>query len=80
MDAPWHFHPTSKGKRAKSIGAFPLAWGYADGIVLGMIHKKPGELVTAADIQAALTKIDYRLKPLDIVLIRTGTDKRWDTI
>jgi len=80
MDAPWHYHPTSEGKRAKTIDEFPLAWGYSDGMVLDMTHKKRGELITVADVQAALAKIDYQLKPLDIVLIRTDTDKLWDTM
>jgi kynurenine formamidase len=31
-------------------------------------------------MQEALVKIDYRLKPLDIVLIQTGADKLWDTV
>jgi kynurenine formamidase len=80
MDAPWHYHPTSEGKRAKTIDEFPLAWGYGNGVVLDMTHKKPGELITVADIQQALKKIGYQLKPLDIVLIRTDTDKLWDTM
>ena len=80
MDAPWHYHPTSEGKPSKTIDEFPLAWGYGHGVVLDMTHKKRGELITVADVQAALKKIDYQLKPLDIVLIRTDTDKLWDTM
>ena len=45
-----------------------------------MTHKKPGDVINVADIQAALEKINYQLKPLDIVLIRTDTDKLWDTL
>jgi kynurenine formamidase len=80
MDAPWHYHPTSEGKPSKTIDEFPLEWGYGHGVVLDMTHKKPGELITVADIEAALKKIKYQLKPLDIVLIRTDTDKLWDTL
>ena len=80
MDAPWHFHPTAEGKRAKTIDEFPLEWGYGHGVVLDMTHKKPGELISTADILKALKKMKYRLKPLDIVLIRTDTDKLWDTM
>lgn len=54
MDAPWH--PTSEDQRAKTIDEFPLAWGYGNGVVLDMTHKKPCELITMADIQAVLAR------------------------
>jgi kynurenine formamidase len=80
MDAPWHFHPTAAGKRAKTIDEFPLELGYGHGVVLDMTHKKAGDLITKADIQKTLKKMKYQLKPLNIVLIRTDTDKLWDTM
>jgi kynurenine formamidase len=80
MDAPYHYHPTSEGKRAKTIDEVPLEWCYANGVVLNMTHKKTGELIHSVDIREALKKIDYELKPLDIVLVRTDTDKLWDTM
>lgn len=80
MDAPWHYHPTSEGKKAKTIDEFPLAWGYSTGVVLDMTHKKSAEVIGVADLVEALARIGYQLKPLDIVLIRTDTDKRWDTL
>ena len=79
MDAPWHYHPTSEGKKSKTIDEMPLEWAYGDGVVLDMRHKKAGEVISVADLQEALKKIGYRLKPLDIVLIMTGTDRFWDT-
>ncbi len=79
MDAPWHYHPTSEGKKSKTIDEVPLEWAYGDGVVLDMRHKKAGEVISVADLQEALKKIGYRLKPLDIVLIMTGTDRFWDT-
>jgi len=80
MDAPWHFHPTSEGKKAKTIDEVPIEYCFSDGVVLDMTHKKPGELISSKDIQEALQKINYVLKPLDIVLIRTDADKLWDTM
>lgn len=77
LDAPWHFFPTSEGKKAKTIDEIPLEWCYSDGVVLDMRHKKIGDLITAADIQEALKKINYQIKPGDIVLIMTGADKLW---
>ena len=79
IDAPWHFHPTSEGKESKTIDEMPLDWAYGHGVVLDMRHKKAGEVINVADLQEALKKIDYQLKPLDIVLIMTGTDKFWGT-
>jgi len=80
MDAPWHYHPTSEGKKSKTIDEIPIEYCFSDGVVLDMTHKEPGDLISSDDIQEALQKIDYTLKSLDIVLIRTGADKYWDTL
>jgi len=80
MDSPWHYFPTSAGKKSKTIDEVPLTYCFSHGVVLDMTHKKPGEVINAADVQEALAKINYTLKPLDIVLIRTDTDKLWDTL
>ena len=31
VDAPWHYSPTSEGKRARTIDEMPLEWFYGDG-------------------------------------------------
>ena len=77
LDAPWHFAEISEGKPAKTIDEIPLEWCYGDGVVLDFTHKKAGELISAEDIQKALDKIDYQLKPFDIVLIRTDASKHY---
>lgn len=77
IDAPWHYAPTSEGKRARTIDELPLEWFFSDGFVLDMRHKPKGSAVTIRDIQESLEKIGYRIKPLDIVLIQTGADKYW---
>ena len=77
VDAPWHYYPTCGGQKAKTIEELPLEWFYGDGVVIDMQHKEKGGLISTADIQAALEKIKYQLKPRDIVLIHTGTDKLW---
>jgi kynurenine formamidase len=76
VDAPYHYSPTSEGKAARRIDEVPLEWCFAPGVVLDMRHKTPGDLITIADLETALTRIDYRLQPLDIVLLHTGADKR----
>lgn len=78
LDAPYHFYPTSEGKPAKTIDQIPLEWCYGDGVVLDFHHKKKGYGITPKDLEEALAKIKYTLKPFDIVLIRTDTDKHYD--
>lgn len=78
LDAPYHYHPTQdKGKKALTIDQIPLDWCYSDGVVLDFSAKADGEKITAADVEAELKRIDYELKPLDIVLVRVGADARW---
>jgi kynurenine formamidase len=80
IDAPWHYHPVSEGRKAKTIDEVPVEWFYGDGVVIDMRHKKPGELITVEDLKKALDKISYRIKPFDIVLIMTGADKLWGSV
>jgi hypothetical protein len=68
VDAPWHYSPISEGKRARTIDEIPLEWFYGDGVVLDMRHKPRGSGVTVDDLRKALVKIDYKIKPWDIVL------------
>ena len=77
VDAPWHYSPVSEGKKARTIDEMPLEWFYGDGVVLDMRHKPKGSAVSVDDLKAALKGIGYTLKPGDIVLIQTGTDKYW---
>jgi kynurenine formamidase len=78
MDAPYHYHPTmDRGKAAITIEDVPLEWCFQDGVVLDFSHKEDGERITANDLEVRLEKIGYTIKPLDIVLIRTGADAFW---
>jgi kynurenine formamidase len=79
LDAPWHFSPTSEGKKARTIDEMPLEWFYHNGVVLDMRHKPRGSGVTVDDLKNALKKINYTLKPWDIVMIQTGADRLWGT-
>jgi kynurenine formamidase len=76
VDAPYHYAPTSEGKPARTIDQVPLEWCFAPGVVIDVRHKAAGEEITVADLQAALDRIGYQLRPLDIVLLHTGADKR----
>jgi kynurenine formamidase len=74
VDAPWHYNSQIQGRRAATIDELPLEWFFSDGVVLDMTHKADGERIEADDVEFALASIKSTLKPLDIVLVRTGRD------
>ncbi|MDI6758537.1 MAG: cyclase family protein [Candidatus Omnitrophota bacterium] len=75
LDYSFHYGSCSEGRPAKTAEEIPLEYCYQDGVRLDMRHKKPAETITAIDIETGLNKINYSLKPLDIVLLWTGADK-----
>ena len=77
MDAPLHYGPFSQGLPARAINEIPLAWCYGRGIRLDVRHRRPGEGISAADIEIAINKTGTQLLPQDIVLIWTGCDQLW---
>ena len=80
LDAPWHYHPKMDGgEPALTIDEIPLAWCFGDGVMLDFSHKADGERITAADVDGCLKTMGHTLKPLDIVLVRTGADAAWGT-
>lgn len=80
IDSWGHVKPDAP--RAEAI---PIDYCYGDGVVLDLSHKGPGEEITVTDIEEAEAKLGgYRIKPLDIVLLRTDaakfrTEKRYLT-
>jgi kynurenine formamidase len=78
LDAPYHYHPTmNRGEKASTIDEIPLEWCFSNGIILDFRHKDDGERIKVEDVKNELKRIDYEIKPLDIVLIQTGADKYW---
>jgi kynurenine formamidase len=75
VDAPWHYNSQIQGERAATIDELPLAWFFSDGVVLDMTAKAEGDAVSVSDVTTELGRIGYTLKPLDIVLMRTGCDQ-----
>lgn len=77
LDAPWHFAPDSEGKPSRTIDEIPLEWCFRDGVILDFHHFERDRPILVEDLREALDRIDYELKPFDIVLIRTDATKHW---
>lgn len=75
LDYSFHYGSKSEGRASKTADEIPLEYCYQDGVKLDLRHKKPNEVIKQEDIEQALNKINYQLKPLDIVLLNTGADK-----
>jgi kynurenine formamidase len=72
LDSWGHVNPSAP--RAEGI---PIDLCYGDGVVLNLTHKGPGEEITPVDLEEAEGKLGgYRIKPLDIVLLRTDAANR----
>src|SRR5215216_5773574 len=67
LDARKHIVPTAGGPET-----IPLEYCVSDGVLLDMRHRAPGDIISAADVEAALEEIGYTVKERDIVLIHTG--------
>lgn len=78
LDAPYHFSSVmDKNKRAITIDEIPLEWCLQPGIKLDFRHFADGYVVTKKDVIEELKRINYILKPLDIVLINTRAGQRY---
>src|SRR5699024_6442262 len=75
VDAPWHYAPTSEGKKSRTIDELPLEWFFGDGVLFDFSDKDAGYEVQIADLEEKLTEMNYTLKPTDIVLVSSDADK-----
>ena len=75
VDAPYHYGSKCEGRPSKYINELPLEWCYGPGVVLDFTHMKYPEVIRKENIIDGLKKINYKLKPMDIMLINTGSDK-----
>ncbi len=78
-DARKHIVPTAGG-----ADTIPLEWCMSDGVLLDFTDREPGDIISAADVEGALERIEYTVKERDIVLIHTGagaynTEERYRT-
>jgi kynurenine formamidase len=79
LDYSFHYGTKSENRPSKTADEIPLEWCFCDGVKLDFRQKKPAEVITAADLEEALKKINYSLEKGDIVLLETGADKFYGT-
>jgi len=73
MDAPWHYAETmNNGEPARTIDEIPLEWCFCDGVKFDFSDRDPRQIITSIDFRAELEKIEYTIKPQDIVLVESG--------
>jgi kynurenine formamidase len=82
LDAPYHFHSTmdkalGDKKPAIAIHDVPLEWCFQPGVKLDFTALADGYVVTAADVEAELKRINHTLSPLEIVVVNTRAGKRY---
>jgi kynurenine formamidase len=77
VDAPLHYGPSCAGLPARSIGEVPLEWCFGEGFRLDVRWCQAGEGITVADVSAAVALAERPLRPGDIALLWTGSDRLW---
>ena len=78
LDAPYHYASTQDGgARAKTIDEVPLEWCFQRGVKLDFRHLPDGHVVSAAEVEAELSRIGHELAPLDIVVVNTRAGQRY---
>lgn len=77
VDAPYHYAETSEGQPARTIDELPLEWFFGDGVLFDFSDKPIGYELSTEDLKQRLVEIGYKLKPYDIVLIRSDADKNY---
>jgi len=80
VDAPSHYGTRASYRDGppRHIDQMPLAWFFNPAVVLDISDAGTG-VVGAARLEKELARIGYRPAPLDIVLLRTGADRRAGT-
>jgi kynurenine formamidase len=80
MDAPWHYYPTMNGgEPSKTIDQTPLEWCFRDGVHFDFSRRDPRSIIRSDDFKRELDRMEYALKPLDIVLIESGAGPYFGT-
>jgi kynurenine formamidase len=82
LDAPYHFHSTMDAKSGEkrpslAIHEVPLDWCFQPGVKLDFRQLPDGHVVTAAEVEAELSRIGHTLQPLEIVVVNTRAGSRY---
>jgi cyclase len=78
VDAPSHYGSTATYGVPRHIDALPLEWFCNPAVVLDLTGV-PNGAVDAGFIERELKRLEYRVSPLDIVLLNTGAWRRAGT-
>lgn len=80
VDSPWHYSSLLEdGTKPRGIDEMPLDWFFRPGVKLDFRHLPDGYVVTAEDIERELARIDYSLRPFDIVVVNTSAAAKFGT-
>lgn len=77
VDSPFHFGTKCCGRDSKTVDELPLEWFFGEAVKLDLRRIDLGALISREDIIISLKKIEYEIKPGDIVLIWTGMERKW---
>src|ERR1019366_8791024 len=67
----------TNGDPSAKIDEIPLEWFLGRGVKLDFRRFPDGYIVTAADVDEELDRIEHTLEPFDIVLVNTSAGKRF---
>ena len=83
LDAPYHFFSKMNektvpgGERSWRIDEVPLEWCFNPAVKLDFRKLPDGMVVTPADVERELDRIEHTLAPLEIVVVNTRAGKRY---
>ena len=78
VDAPSHYGSTAGYGTPKHIDQMPLEWFFGPGVMLDLTSEPVGT-IGADRLSAEFDRIGHVPQPFDIVLLRTGADRRAGT-
>jgi kynurenine formamidase len=70
---PWHYSASmADGSTPATISELPLHWFYGPGVKLDFRGLPDGHVVTAAEVESELVRIQHKIRPGDVVLVNTA--------
>lgn len=75
LDAPYHYNSTIQGEPSPTIDELPLERFFGPGVVVDATGRADGDAVTRDQLEAGIAAAGHTLRPGDIVLVHTATDR-----